>query len=63
MRSAEIENLKNAVLSLSEQERAAFALDLVASLDGPADKDLAAAWDIEICGRINELEKNPSILL
>jgi len=63
MGRAELESLKNAALALSEQERAALALDLVASLDGPNDEALAEAWDIEICRRINELEKDPSLLL
>lgn len=63
MGSAELESLKNAMLALNEQERAALALDLVASLDGPDDEALAEAWDIEICRRINELEKDPSLLL
>jgi hypothetical protein len=31
----------------------------MASLDGPADVGLAEAWDVEICKRINEIEKNP----
>jgi len=63
MGSAELESLKNAMLALNEQERASLALNLVASLDGPNDKALAEAWDIEICRRINELEKDPSLLL
>ena len=63
MGNAELETLKSAMLALSEQERATLAVDLVTSLDGSNDKDLAEAWDIEICGRINELEKFPDKLL
>ena len=63
MGSAELKNLKNSMLALNEQERATLALDLVASLDGPDDEALADAWDIEICRRINELEKQPNLLL
>lgn len=63
MGKAELENLKNAALALSEKERAALALDLVASLDGPSDSDLSKAWNIEICRRINEMEKDPTLLL
>ncbi len=63
MGSAEFESLKSSALALSEQERASLASDLVASLDGPCDEALAEAWDIEICRRINELEKDPSLLL
>lgn len=55
--------LRNAALSLSEEERARLARDLVASLDGPADKELSAAWDIEICRRINEIESGKATLL
>jgi len=51
------------MLALNERERAALALDLVASLDGPCDDAIAEAWDIEICRRINELEQNPGLLL
>ena len=63
MGKAELENLKSTVLALNEQERASLALELVASLDGPNDDALAEAWDIEICRRINELEKDPSRML
>ena len=63
MGKAELENLKNAALALSEKERAALALDLVASLDGPSDSDLGEAWNIEICRRINEIEKDSTLLL
>ena len=63
MGSAELKNLRNSMLALNEQERATLALDLVASLDGPDDEALSEAWDIEICRRINELEKEPNLLL
>ena len=63
MGNAELKNLKNSMLALNEQERAMLALDLVASLDGPDDEALADAWDIESCRRINELEKQPNLLL
>jgi hypothetical protein len=35
----------------------------VASLDGPAEHDVAEAWDIEICRRINEIESGKAELL
>jgi putative addiction module component (TIGR02574 family) len=63
MNSAGLENLRTAAMELTEPERAKLASDLVASLDGPSDKGLSAAWDIEICRRINEIELNPSLLL
>jgi putative addiction module component (TIGR02574 family) len=63
MSKAELEALRNAVLALSESERAELARDLVASLDGPHEDDVARAWDIEICRRINEIEAGKAQLL
>ena len=50
-------------LALSELDRARLARDLVASLDGPADPEVSAAWDVEICRRINEIENGAATLL
>lgn len=63
MSTAQLETVRNAALTLSETERAKLASDLVASLDGPAEKDAATAWDIEICRRINEIEAGKAKLL
>jgi putative addiction module component (TIGR02574 family) len=63
MSKAELETLRNAALALSESERAKLARDLVASLDGPQEDDVATAWDIEICRRINEIEAGRATLL
>ncbi len=63
MSKAELDALRNAALALSETERAKLARDLLASLDGPNEADVAAAWDIEICRRINEIEAGKSQLL
>lgn len=63
MTTAQLETLRSEALALSEAERAKLASDLVASLDGPKDSNLSRAWDIEICRRINEIEKDPSLLL
>jgi putative addiction module component (TIGR02574 family) len=57
------EALRDAALALSEAERAKLARDLIASLDGPADDDVAEAWDIELCRRINEVESRKAQLL
>jgi putative addiction module component (TIGR02574 family) len=57
------EALRDAALALSEVERAKLARDLIASLDGPADDDVAEAWDIELCRRINEVEAGKAQLL
>ncbi|MFC3887652.1 addiction module protein [Salinispirillum marinum] len=50
-------------MTLSEHERAKLASDLMASLDGPAESDVAEAWDIEVCRRINEIESGRTELL
>ena len=55
--------LRDAALALSEAERAKLTRDLIASLDGPADDDVAEAWDIELCRRINEVEGGRAQLL
>ena len=63
MTTAQLETLRSEALALSEPERAKLASDLVASLDGPKDSNLSEAWGIEICRSINEIEKDPSLLL
>ena len=59
----EIELVRVDALALPELERASLARDLVASLDGPADHDAGAAWDVELCRRINEVEGGSAELL
>jgi len=59
----EIDALRKDVLALSELDRARLARDLVASLDGPADANVSAAWDIEVCRRVNEIENGDATLL
>ena len=59
----ELDAARKIALSLSEHDRAALASELVASLDGPKDPDVAVAWDIEICRRINEIEAGTATLL
>lgn len=39
-------------LALSDDERAELASELIASLDGPADRDLENAWLAEIDRRV-----------
>jgi putative addiction module component (TIGR02574 family) len=43
-------------LRLDDDSRAELAAELLASLDGPADPDAAAAWDTEIDRRIEAIE-------
>jgi len=40
--------LLHEALGLSTEERAELAAELIASLDGPADVDVEAAWAAEI---------------
>jgi putative addiction module component (TIGR02574 family) len=59
----EIQAVRADALALSELDRATLARDLVASLDGPADPNVAAAWDMELCRRINQIESGEAKLL
>lgn len=43
-------------LRLDDDARAELASELLASLDGPAEPDAAAAWDAEIDRRIEAIE-------
>lgn len=63
MNTAQLESITNAAMTLPERERAKLAHDLVASLDGPAELDIAEAWDKEICRRINNIESGETELL
>ena len=63
MSTAQLEALRSKAMALTEPERARLARDLVASLDGPADDTVAKAWDVELCRRINEIEKNSDLAI
>jgi putative addiction module component (TIGR02574 family) len=63
MGRVKLETLKQAALALSESERASLASDLLASLNEPRDAAVAAAWDMEICRRINEIAAGTAQLL
>jgi putative addiction module component (TIGR02574 family) len=43
-------------LKLRPDERAELAAEILASLDGPADPDAEAAWELEIARRVAEIE-------
>jgi hypothetical protein len=47
-------------MDLSDAERAEVALELVASLDGPADADAQDAWVVEIERRAARVLADPS---
>ncbi len=44
--------LRAAALALPEKERAELALDLIDSLDGPAEKGVEEAWADEVDARV-----------
>jgi len=48
--------VRNAALSMTAEERAKLAEDLLASLDGPERSEVDAAWADEIERRIDEME-------
>ena len=43
-------------LELDVEARADLAAELLASLDGPADPDAGAAWEVEIARRVAAIE-------
>jgi len=43
-------------LKLDVEARAELAAELLASLDGPADPDAQAAWEVEIARRVAAIE-------
>ena len=56
MSSTTLQRALDLALELSENERAALAHDLIASLDGPADPGAQQAWEAEITNRLDEVE-------
>ena len=60
MAAADLEDILNQARSLSERDRGRLAHDLVATLDGPPDSDVAAAWEREVERRLAEL-RNGSV--
>lgn len=58
-----LEEVRSEALSLSESERAELAHSLVASLDGPADRDAEQAWDAEIQRRLAEVDAGTAQLI
>ena len=58
-----LDKLRAEVLDLSEVERAELANDLVASLDGPSDPDVAEAWEAEILRRLDQIDAGTAKLI
>lgn len=63
MSNPSIATLRQQALELPEADRAELARDLVASLDGPADSDVADAWDKEILRRLAEIDAGTAELI
>jgi len=55
--------LRDAVLQLPEEDRAWLAAEILASLEGPADAGVEAAWEEEIDRRVAEIESGAVELL
>ena len=58
-----LDKIRSEALGLSDPERAELAHDLVSSLDGAADADVANAWDMEISRRIAEVDSHTAALI
>lgn len=63
MGKSALDKVRDEALRLPESERAMLAQDLVASLDGPADSDVEAAWDAEIRRRLSEIDAGTATLV
>jgi putative addiction module component (TIGR02574 family) len=63
MAGSTLEKVRSEALRLSEAERAELAHSLVESLDGPADKDAQAAWDVEIARRLAEVDAGTAVVI
>ena len=56
MASVALDQLRSKALELSETDRAELAHDLVASLDGKPDLDVADQWEAEIIRRLKQID-------
>jgi len=63
MSTETLHKLRSEVLTLTEAERAELAHELVKSLDGPADANVAEAWDKEILCRLAEIDSGTAKLI
>ncbi|MBN4053835.1 addiction module protein [Haliea sp. AH-315-K21] len=58
-----LEQLRSQVLTLSEQDRAELAHDLLQSLDAPADEGVEEAWELELLRRVKQIDSGQAKLL
>ena len=63
MSTSTMKRLSSEVMALSEQERAKLALELIRSLDGPAEEGVEEAWDREITRRMDQIDSGQAQLL
>ena len=63
MSTSTMKRLSSEVLSLSETERAELALELIKSLDAPAEEGVEEAWDRELVRRIAQIDSGQAKLL
>jgi putative addiction module component (TIGR02574 family) len=63
MSGTTLNKIRAEALSLTDDERAELARDLIASLDAPADPDAANAWDAEIARRVAEIDSGTAKLI
>ncbi len=60
--STQLEDIRSAALNLPEDDRVKLANDLLSSLHGSMDSDIEAAWDVELCRRIQDIESGKAEL-
>jgi putative addiction module component (TIGR02574 family) len=63
MGAATLDKLRSEALLLSENERAELAHALISSLDAPADRDAADAWEQEVVRRLAEIDDGTARLI
>ncbi|MBL8683291.1 MAG: addiction module protein [Myxococcales bacterium] len=60
--TGEARDILAAALELEADARAEIAAELLASLDGPADSDVDAAWEAEVERRCAEVDLGTAVL-
>ena len=63
MNNATLEKIRAEALTLTDEERAELAYELIESLDAPADADATDAWDAEIMRRLAEIDAGTAELV
>lgn len=58
-----LDELRPRALALAAEDRAELAHELLVSLDGPPEHGVAAAWDVELRRRLDEVESGSVTLI